>query len=215
MLTNEIFSLATHCIDIHTGEPQIYKFPQIQTRVNDKEALDLATAFQSPVILHTTKTIGLLWQLEHDQGIPTIRYEAGEALRLDDLSIKVGIRGIVNVMRTLNMLPKSNKEIKAVKPIIVHSTHWIRAPGSGLCEMYKKTGKHVGKGDRVAMISDPFGTVQKHIVHSPCEGIIISKNHIPIINEGEPIMQIAKTKEEATTHLSEWQEVQSESTEVL
>lgn len=206
MLTNEIFSLATHCIDIHTGEPYSQKFPQVLTRINDKEALDLAMAFNAPIILHTNKKMGLLWQLEHEQGIPTIRYEAGEALRLDELSIKVGVRGIINVMRGLEMLPKVQKEAKAIKPLIVHSTQWVHAPGSGLCDIYKKMGKHVRKGDKLAMISDPFGTVQKHHITSPVEGTIIARNNIPILNEGEPLMQIAKSQEDVSSNLSQWQE---------
>ena len=37
--------------------------------------------------------------------MPILLYEAGEALRFDEVAIRAGVRGVVNVMRSLGMLP--------------------------------------------------------------------------------------------------------------
>ena len=68
-------------------------------------------------------------------------YEAGEALRFDEISIRAGLRGILNVMRHIGMLPA----LKIAKPCdaVCASTSWVRAPDSGIV-----TGKVEARAQR-------------------------------------------------------------------
>lgn len=210
LLSQEIFVHITHCIDLHTGEPHITKFPQIQTSMENAQTKQLAYSFQAPVILNTKSEKGLLWLLhKHEKKIPTIIYETGEALRLDERGIRLGIKGIVRVMRNLNMLSYKLQGFKhQEEPIQLYAEYWIRAPSSGLCEIFYKVGTYVKKGTRLARIFDPFGTQQREEIFSPVDGIVIARNNLPILNEGEPILQIAEVKaeakESAVEKMEEW-----------
>jgi hypothetical protein len=42
-------------------------------------------------------------------GIKMLLYEAGEGLRFDELSIRAGVRGVLQVMRELEMLPQGKR----------------------------------------------------------------------------------------------------------
>ncbi|WP_163278094.1 succinylglutamate desuccinylase/aspartoacylase family protein, partial [Klebsiella aerogenes] len=46
---------------------------------------------------------GTLREVAEAQGIPVITYEAGEALRFDEASIRAGVKGVLNVMQHLGM----------------------------------------------------------------------------------------------------------------
>ncbi|MCI5052326.1 MAG: succinylglutamate desuccinylase/aspartoacylase family protein [Simkaniaceae bacterium] len=202
-LNKEIFSLATHCIDLHTGEPHISKFPHVKTNMERNEASELAKAFHAPVIVNTKKDSGLLWLLK---SIPTIIYETGEAQRLDPKGIKFGIQGIIRSMRHLNMLPPPSKQSKNPSSSIVEEAIWKRAPSSGMCETFHKLGAYVKKGHRLATISDPFGTQQTEEVFAPTSGIIVGINNYPILNEGEPLLQIAEIHKSDAPEMDIWKE---------
>jgi uncharacterized protein len=205
MLTEEVFSHITHCIDLHTGEPHITKFPYIKTLMDHPVSRKMALDFHAPVILNTDRQNGLLWLLHRDENpIPTVIFETGEALRLDAKGIKVGLRGIVRVMRSIDMLPAAKKEGKKHSTIELQEEIAVRSPSSGLCERYCKLGSFVKKGQRLAKIFDPFGTNQREEVFAPFNGIVLGMNTLPILNEGEPIFKLAEVKKSEVDSMQQW-----------
>lgn len=186
----QIFSKATHCIDLHTGEQHFQKYPHVITNFKRDEMLDLARVFRAPLMIDSETNFGFLWQMDEKEGIPTLIYQTGEALRLDSVGISLGLRGITKVMQHLGMIQSVTKE-SPHKPFMVDKTHWIRSPGSGLCRLFKKLGSKVKVDDEIASISDPFGTAQKFLVRSPYNGVVIEQNTLPLTNEGEPLVRIA------------------------
>ncbi len=205
LLREEIFSHITHCIDLHTGESNIVKFPQVKTSLENEENRSLAKAFNAPVMLDVPPEQGLLWLSKQDERpIPTIIYEVGEGLRLDAQGIKIGVNGVVRVMKTLNMIKDTAKQKKTHGSIPLEKAHMVRASFSGLSELFAKVGSFVSKGDKVAKITDPFGTEQRGEVLAPCSGVVIAKNNLPILNEGEPILQIAEMKQTSIDKIQSW-----------
>jgi uncharacterized protein len=53
---------------------------------------------------------GSLREAAAEKGIPTLMYEAGEALRFDEISIRMGVAGIIEVMRQLGMLRRKTPQ---------------------------------------------------------------------------------------------------------
>lgn len=197
--SEEILSKATHCIDIHTGAPYQHALPQIHTNFALPEAEKMARAFQPSVMLDTKAERGLLWQNKNN--VPTLIFEGGEPLRLDERSIRVGYRGILRVMHKLEMVKVKSK--LDFSPVLVKQREWLRAPGSGLCQPFKKLGASVQEGELLAEIYDPFGTSQKFQITSPYRGVVLTLNTLPLVNEGDPIMLLAKTEEEVTSDIWE------------
>ena len=49
-------------------------------------------------------------------------------MRFDESSIGIGIKGIINVMRHIDMLPYSSKSnLVKHKSLVMHDTRWVRS----------------------------------------------------------------------------------------
>jgi hypothetical protein len=70
----------------------------------------------------------------------------------------------------------------------------VRAEIDGIMRPVAKLGQKVRKGQKLAMVADPFGESETAIV-SPCSGIVICVNNLPLVNEGEAIYHIARFDE--------------------
>ena len=118
-------------------------------------------------------------------------YEGGEALRFDELAIRSGLKGILAVMRALGMIRplKKTKRIKQ-ESFVALSSHWIRAPQSGILRTLKLLGDRVVKGDVLGVIGDPFGEQQIE-VKAKKRGIIIGQARLPLVNRGDALYHVA------------------------
>ncbi|MEE2000676.1 succinylglutamate desuccinylase/aspartoacylase family protein [Alkalimonas sp. MEB108] len=191
LFMTEVVSQATHGIDLHTGALHRFNLPQIRADLDDPEALRLAKAFGTPVILNSELREGSLREAAGQNKIPTLLYEAGEALRFDEVSIRGGVEGILRVMRALNMLPPSRR-LQPKEPVMARSSAWVRAPQSGIFRAFVREGERVLKDQTVlGVVSDPFGESEQEI-RSPYSGIIIGLLKLPLVNEGDAVYHIAQ-----------------------
>jgi predicted deacylase len=184
-------------IDIHTGAIHRSNLPQIRAKLDDAETKELAYAFGVPVIINSDVRDGSLREAATNNGVKTLLYEAGEALRFDELGIKAGVRGIMRVMRHLEMLKPSKRTENVKRPYIARSRYWVRAPHAGILRNIKKLGDHVHKDERLGTISDPTDifSQSEFPVHAGHAGIIIGRTNLPLVNEGDAIYHIAYFKD--------------------
>lgn len=193
LVKSELLEKCTHAVDLHTGAIHRSNFPQIRAHHDDIASQEMAEYFSAPVILHTDIVEGSLRALAHSMNIPIIVYEAGEALRFDEASIKAGVTGVVNVMRGLDMLPKARSRSSKPKsqPFVARSSYWVRAERDGIIRNKVKLGQRVEQDEVLAIISSPFGE-DELTLRAPDSGIIIGKNNIPLVNEGEALFHVAR-----------------------
>ena len=191
LFLNEIVSKCTHGIDLHTGAIHRDNLPQIRAYLDDEITETMAHAFTSPVILNTQIVEGSLREASEKLGVSVIVYEAGEALRFDEVAIRAGVKGVISVMRELGMLPKAKRKNTKLSPLVATSSIWIRASQSGILRSITPLGARVAKNDILGFISDPFGEEEEEI-KSPDNGIIIGKSNIPLVNEGEALFHLAR-----------------------
>ena len=185
----EIVSKADLGIDLHTGAINRTNLPQIRANLDDERTLDIARAFGAPVIVDSNIRDGSLRECAQDLGMPMLVYEAGEALRFDETSIRAGIRGILSVMRHIGMLPAAKKP-KALTPIVARSTQWVRASTSGIVSGKAKLGSTVKKGQQIATISDPLGEDEESVL-APFDGIVIGRTNLPLAHEGDALFNLS------------------------
>lgn len=187
----EIVEKCTHGIDLHTAAIHRTNLPQIRANLDDEETARLAKAFSVPVMLNSKLRDGSLREAANELGIPMLLYEAGEALRFDEVSIMGGIRGITKVMIELGMLPKPTKPSRShKKTTIAQGSSWVRASSSGIVNTKVSLGTQVDEGQVLAVINDPFGEGETTIL-SPYDGIVISHVNIPLAYEGDALFHIA------------------------
>lgn len=194
---NEIVRHCDYGIDLHTGAMHRSNLPQIRADLNDDVTRGLAEAFGVPVMLNSNLRDGSLRQSALESGVRMLLYEAGEALRFDELSIRAGVKGVMNVLTHLGMIRKraGSRARKHLVPFEANNSSWSRATCSGIVRNTKELGDAVQKSDILAEIGSPFGDVVG-VVTANRSGIIIGKQNIPLVQEGDAMFHIAYFSED-------------------
>lgn len=193
LFLREIVGRCDYGIDLHTGAINRPNLPQIRADVSSPEALRLAKAFGAPLLLNSEPTAGTLREYTTQKGIPVLLYESSEALRFDEDCIRIGVRGVLNVLRELKMLPGAKE--KTPEPTFAQSSTWVRAPASGILRAEAALGDEVKKGERLGFIGDPLAEVEAE-VKSHADGIVIGRVSLPLVHEGDAVFHIARFEDE-------------------
>lgn len=180
-------------IDLHTASIHKSNLPQVRTNIENDYTYRLAKAFGAPVVLHSQLRDGSLRAVAQDKGVPILLYEAGEALRFDETSIRIGVNGLVNVLRANDMLPQIIRKKAPKIPVITKSSKWIRSIESGMLRTIKALGDTVKENEIIAFIDEPLGDKSFEML-APFDGIIIGKSEIPLVQEGDAVFHIANFK---------------------
>ena len=159
LFLNEVVSKCDVGIDLHTGAIHRSNLPQIRADLDDAETFTMAESFGLPVLLNADIRPGTLRQAAGDLGVKVLLYEAGEALRYDEFSIRAGVKGVVNVMREIGMLNKRQRKGHKISKFVARQSGWVRATESGFVNHAAQLGDHVNKGGVLAIIADPYGIV--------------------------------------------------------
>lgn len=192
LFMEEIVKQSTHGIDLHTGAIHRSNLPQIRANLDDPETAKLARAFDVPVMISSNLRDGSLREAAAECGIPMLLYEAGEALRFDEVSIRAGVKGIINVMRELAMLPPLKRKSRTnIQPVVARTSFWVRAPESGILRALVPLGGRVKKGTLLGVVADPFGE-QEFEIKALHNGIVIGRTNLPLVNEGDALYHIAR-----------------------
>ncbi|MFT5599001.1 MAG: putative deacylase [Gammaproteobacteria bacterium] len=196
-LMTEIIPHCTQVIDLHTGAVNRENLPQIRAKIRgESDTEEMARAFGVPVILNSELIDGSFRMAARDHEIPVLLYEAGEALRFNEVAIRAGVKGILGVMSHLGMRKKSTRHFNT-DTLIATSSQWLRASQSGILRSIVAIGSKVESGEIMAYINDPMGENSEAIV-SPITGIVIGRTNLPLVFEGEAVFHIANYKKADT-----------------
>ncbi len=191
LFATEIVKHADCGIDIHTGAIHRKNLPQIRANLDDERTMELARAFEVPVLINANVRDGSLREYAAERGIPMLLYEAGEALRFDEMGIRGGLKGVVNVMRELGMLPAKKRASRPLQPVVASGSSWIRAPGSGILRAHVKPGDRVRQGKLMGVIGDAFGEFEFQVT-APFSGLVIGRSQLPLVHEGDALFNVAR-----------------------
>ncbi|MGI9535143.1 MAG: succinylglutamate desuccinylase/aspartoacylase family protein [Thermodesulfobacteriota bacterium] len=184
-IMNEILPIVDFGVDFHTGGAN-KNFPQIRCVIEDYKNLELAKAFNPPIIVNSVLRDGSFRKAAHKKGKSILVFEGGESLNFDELSIREGIKGIVRLMHYHGMTKKS---VRKSKDIIICDTYWIRSPKSGLFRSYVKYGDKVIPHQDLGSVTDPFGEEERKI-KSKIDGMVTGLRSNPIVNQGDALFNI-------------------------
>ncbi len=193
ILVEHVVKPCAYGIDLHTGSSHRSNLPQVRADLSDPETRALAGSFGVPVLINSSVRDGSLRSEAASAGVRMLLYEAGEALRYDELAIRVGVEGVLNVMRGLGMIVRRSAAQRG-EPFIAHSSTWVRAPSSGVVITRRQLGDHVGDGELLAEICDPsdFFDGTTDAVTAGTSGVIIGRTNLPLVNEGDALFHIAR-----------------------
>lgn len=208
LLMTEIVAHADVGLDLHTGSDHRFNLPQIRANLEDAETLRLAEAFHAPITMHSAVRDGSLRGAATALGKPVLLYEAGEPQRFNGECIKIGVRGVMNVLRALDMLPPRTAEAQAKRPdtaepsIHVPSSAWVRAKRSGIFRPIADLGARVAEGDRLGGIADAFGR-NRSSLRAPFDGVVIARANNPLVHRGDGVVHLGRITEEGGSEKAE------------
>ena len=215
LFLKEVVGRSDYGIDLHTGAIHRPNLPQIRANLANETTARLARAFGAPLLLNSPPSDGTLRAYTTEHGIPVLLYEASEALRFDELAIRIGMRGAIRVMRELEMLPRtrSRTRTRAPEPVTAQSSQWVRAGTSGILRAQVALGDRVRKDQQIAVIGDPMGDDELPVA-ATTDGVVIGRLNLPLVHEGDALFHIAKvdrpakaaaTVEQVQTETKDWQ----------
>jgi len=186
-LRQEILPQIDCGLDFHTGGARINNYPQVRAVLSNIENRNLAQAFAPPYILDSKFRERSLRREANKLGKSILVFEGGESLRLRKNAIDEGVNGALRVMKYLGMrkeAPEPNR-----RPIVLAKSTWIRASGAGLYYSFVRPGEHIERGQKVGLITGPFGEFER-AVKVTMSGHVIAINNNPVVNRGDALMHI-------------------------
>jgi hypothetical protein len=167
--------LRRHCheaIDFHTGSARRTNLPQVRADMGEPETVELALRLGPLVVVHSDGTRGMLRRELTRVGVPTVTYEAGEALRFQ-LDV---IEGVVhNVTRAAQGLTDeadlSPPDLDRAPEMFLQSS-WVRVDRGGILTNDVGLGDSVRQGQVLGTVQLPFSDTSQEIV-APHDGLVI------------------------------------------
>lgn len=184
-------------IDLHTGAVHRTNLPQL--RVADARASSeaRAEAFAPPVILRGAPPEGSLRAAAQAAGCPVLVYEAGEALRFDEIGVRVGLRGCLRVLAHEGMIDAGAvPPADGPGPVWLERSAWARAPQGGVVRNLVALGDTVREGEALAVVGDPFGQSEEPIP-APVTGVVIGRSELSTANRGDALFNVAMARNRA------------------
>jgi predicted deacylase len=195
-LFDQLMRHAQYMIDIHTpttgGRYAPFAFLP-PTRCGDavRKAEELARSFGADYILANDKGMYVGDKCPHtilgEKGIPAFGVEIGEGGRLDEEDVSRGLRGLINFLKKIEMLPGAPESFG--RQMVMRTMDVIRARRGGIVHLSVGLNDDVNAGQVVATITNPFGQVIEEI-RAASPGPVVRISTFSTVTSGERVVQL-------------------------
>lgn len=175
-------------IDFHSAAVRRTNYPNIRADLTNPAVRAMARSFGCELIVNGKGPIGSLRRAATMAGVPCIILEAGEVWKIESSVVEVGVRGVMNVLKTLGMV--RGKVTPPRFQTRIHRTTWVRAERGGTLSFAVNPGDLVEKGQVLASNYNIFGDERSQIV-APGDGIILGMTTMPVVKPGDATFHIA------------------------
>jgi predicted deacylase len=189
VIFHEVVTQCDYGIDFHTAAVRRTNFPNVRADLTNKEARMLAHAFGCELIVNGKGSEGTLRRTSTESGVPTIILEAGEVWKIEPGVQEIGVRGILNVLKTLGMVRGEPEQPRF--QVSSKRTTWVRAERGGILGYHVKPGDLVNEGQVIATNYNIFGQEHRSL-KSPVDGVILGMTTMPAVKPGQPVFHVAK-----------------------
>lgn len=195
-LFDRLMRHATFMIDVHTpttgGRYAPFAFlPPTRCGASVAAAEALAAAFGADYILANDRGMYVGDKNPHtilgERGVPAFGIEIGEGGRIDEVDVERGLKGLINVLRQIGMLPGEVDSFG--RRLVIRTMEVIRASRGGLLHVHVGLNDDVIQGQHVASVFNPFGELIEEI-RSRQSGPVVRIATLPIVSSGERVVQI-------------------------
>ena len=169
-----------YIIDFHSAAKGRTNVPQIRANLAHPSSNRIARGFGIETILDSEGPRGSLRRTANENDMACITFEGGGPDEADPESVQISMYGIINILRTLRMLP--GYPSKPRFRMLASGSVWIRSDQGGLLDVLAPAGSFVEEGEIVATVTDPEIPGESHDILSPVQGLLISTATHPFVN---------------------------------
>lgn len=168
-------------LDIHSNAIGAISFNIVRTGGSGKAwdaQWDLAETFGITIAVGRIGQTGLSGMLQDaalDAGKPALTVELSGGYVWEEPSVRAGVTGVLNVMRSLKMIdgPTEPQNEVQVIPGRLANRHYLNCERGGLVRPLKELGATVKRDEAVAVLYDVFGN-EVEAIRSPIDGWVIT-----------------------------------------
>ena len=182
---NELVSGSDFLLDLHTAARGRDNLPQVRANLAHPPSNRVARAFGIEVILDSRGPKGSMRREAQKLGIGSLTYEGGGANLADHEAVQIAIHGVLNVMRSLHIIPGHPARPKF--RLLASGSTWVRADEGGLVDLFVGRGSYVEAGEVIGRIVDPQRPHESADIISPSRGLFICTANNPIVSPGTPV----------------------------
>ena len=183
-------------LDLHQGSTS-RMIDEVRVRCGRRhrrhaDCLELAKTFGCGYVLDQKGPEGQLARIAPDDGIPTVDPELGGSVGWDESSIRLGVRGVFNVLRGYDFL---EGDVDRETQTRATGFDQYGAPAGGLVRYSVALGDEVRAGDLVFEVTDPFGQLKARVT-ADSDGIFWRSRRLPQVASGEYVCSVATNIDE-------------------
>lgn len=186
---DEIVTRSDYGIDLHTAAVRRTNFPNVRVDRDLPEALRIAKAFGSEILIAGKGPKGSFRREACAAGCTTIMLEAGEVWKVERGIVDYAIRGIVNVLIELGMC--AGEPIRPAYQTIIERTKWIRSEKGGFLQFHVTPGEIVEQNQPIATNTNLLGR-ENNVLVAPFRGIVLGMTTLPATTPGEPVYHLGQ-----------------------
>lgn len=183
-------------IDIHSSNLYLRETPQVRINVHDAEwlvpyakwlGMDFVWVHDAATVLEATLAHSL-----NSTGTPCLVVEMGVGQRINHGMCRRLEQGILHLMQQMDMWQQPDCQFQAPEPLVCEGDRvtFLNAEASGVFLTEMKCGIHVGQGQVIGQIVDPFAGRVLSQVTSPVDGYLFTLRAYPIVYEGSLMARI-------------------------
>jgi len=206
-LTTHVIKPANYVIDIHSGDANESLRPSYSAYYAEagseeivRESERIAMAFGLSTVVQFAGSYDSVSDAIYTSaqavtlGIPAMDVESGELGVIDDRYVSPITKGVLNVMRELDMI-EGELELPE-SPLIIADRARVYSEHRGIwyADPLVRAGDYVTQGTRLGVITDYFGN-ELETVTAPASGVLLILFGTPPVNTGDPIVVIGKVGE--------------------
>jgi predicted deacylase len=184
---SEVVAKSHFGIDLHTATLGRTNAPHVRADLSLPGLEALARCFGCEVILDRRGDEKSLREVACQSGCKTINVEVGGALKIESGAVAIGKRGVLNVLRKLDMI--AGRVQRPAYQTVVKKSVWVRAQTGGLLRFHAGLGDLVEAGQPLATC-DAFFRDESPTLHAPFDGIVLGLTTLPVVRPGEPICHL-------------------------
>lgn len=195
VIDEQVLVHADFYVDLHSAGVRFLMPTMVGYDANDRRAEAAAQIFGAPVIwAHDTLAPGRTVSAASARGIPWLYTEARGAGRIHGADLEVYRRGIVNLLRHLEILPGEPEAIPTKRLLFGDGNidASISTEKSGFLVPHVEILDTVVKGQPLGTLLDLHGRPIEHF-ESPRDGVVGLIHVCPVVNSHDPLFLITGT----------------------